>query len=279
MASLLTPSTVTSISPNQRHSTTSYRRDRSPPRDPAGLFVCDHQDCHANPPTFTRKCEWNKHLDRHERPYKCHEPGCDITAGFTYSGGLLRHLREVHKKQSPGKKLLHCPYPNCSRAGGDGFTRKENLEEHMRRRHQQLAPQNVDANTLVIANNQPHPQMNGHNSRKRKRPLTPLLAEADDDEENADDTVNQAYTEDTPDLIFNHPVVKRLRADLEECHRLLAETQKALNDKNALLHQQGLRITGYSNLFKSIPNQAYYGANHNPMSPPGSVQGHAGAML
>jgi hypothetical protein len=32
-------------------------------------------------------------------------------------------------------KRLFCPDPNCKRAGGNGFTRKENLNEHMRRVH------------------------------------------------------------------------------------------------------------------------------------------------
>jgi hypothetical protein len=135
MASFPTPSTG-SKSPNQNHVLTAIRRDRPHPRTTGGEFTCEHPDCTEKVPTFRRLCEWNKHMDRHERPYKCNEPGCETTQGFTYSGGLLRHQREVHKMHSTGKELLYCPYQNCSRATGEGFTRKENLEEHKRRRHQ-----------------------------------------------------------------------------------------------------------------------------------------------
>ncbi|KAJ5126974.1 hypothetical protein N7448_007753 [Penicillium atrosanguineum] len=84
------------------------------------------------PPTFRRPCEWNKHMDKHDRPYKCFEPGCDKIQGFTYSGGLLRHQREVHKKNTDAKKPLMCPYTDCNRSTGNGFTRQENLREHLR---------------------------------------------------------------------------------------------------------------------------------------------------
>ncbi|KAJ5460919.1 uncharacterized protein N7458_002471 [Penicillium daleae] len=72
-------------------------------------------------------------MDKHDRPYKCYEPGCDKIQGFTYSGGLLRHQREVHKKNDT--KPLMCPYADCNRSTGNGFTRQENLREHLRRRH------------------------------------------------------------------------------------------------------------------------------------------------
>lgn len=73
-------------------------------------------------------------MDKHDRPYKCQDPDCDKLAGFTYSGGLLRHQREVHKMHTPGKRLM-CPFPNCNRSSGKGFTRQENLKEHIRRLH------------------------------------------------------------------------------------------------------------------------------------------------
>jgi hypothetical protein len=75
-------------------------------------------------------------MDKHDRPYKCLEPGCDKAQGFTYSGGLLRHQREVHKKNHPtGSDLLYCDVPNCNRSNSQPFTRLENLKEHKRRRH------------------------------------------------------------------------------------------------------------------------------------------------
>lgn len=113
----------------------AFRRNRSPPRNENGQMYCDHINCRGKNQTFKRVCEWNKHMDRHERPYKCREAGCELNPGFTYSGGLLRHQREVHKMHLSTKQPLFCPFPNCNRSSGTGFTRKENLEEHKRRRH------------------------------------------------------------------------------------------------------------------------------------------------
>lgn len=74
-------------------------------------------------------------MDKHERPYVCEEPECDNIRGFTYSGGLLRHQREVHRQHGGPKASCMCPYPDCKRHVGVGFSRKENLAEHLRRVH------------------------------------------------------------------------------------------------------------------------------------------------
>src|ERR1700761_1090701 len=68
-----------------------------------------------------------KHMDKHDRPYHCDHPSCAKLQGFTYSGGLLRHEREVHGKHGGPKAQLMCPYEDCKRHSGKGFTRKENL--------------------------------------------------------------------------------------------------------------------------------------------------------
>lgn len=74
-------------------------------------------------------------MDKHDRPYRCGHPACGKLQGFTYSGGLLRHEREVHGKHGGPKTQLRCPYTDCKRHTGKGFTRKENLSEHIRRVH------------------------------------------------------------------------------------------------------------------------------------------------
>lgn len=75
-------------------------------------------------------------MDKHDRPYRCPHPSCAKLQGFTYSGGLLRHEREVHGKHGGPKAQLMCPHEDCKRHSGKGFTRKENLNEHIRRVHQ-----------------------------------------------------------------------------------------------------------------------------------------------
>ncbi|KAI9847331.1 MAG: hypothetical protein M1838_000940 [Thelocarpon superellum] len=115
-------------------------RDREAPKNEHGEFYCNHEECaQASPiPTFVRRCEWSKHLDKHERPYRCTEAGCEKLQGFTYSGGLSRHEREVHSKHG-GLRVRHmCPHQNCKRSSGAGFTRRENLDEHLRRVHKEV---------------------------------------------------------------------------------------------------------------------------------------------
>jgi hypothetical protein len=74
-----------------------------------------------------------RHMDRHDRPYKCDTSGCKIQQGFTNSFSLLRHQREVHKLQTITR--VFCPIDNCKRSAGSGFTRKQNRDEHVRRLH------------------------------------------------------------------------------------------------------------------------------------------------
>lgn len=74
-------------------------------------------------------------MDKHDRPYKCPADGCEKLPGFTYSGGLLRHEREVHMKHGGPRKQLNCPHNTCKRHQGKGFSRQENLNEHLRRVH------------------------------------------------------------------------------------------------------------------------------------------------
>lgn len=149
------------------------RMDSSPPASPGrskpvpkpqrevtkldnGRFYCDWPNCTEEIKDFGRKCEWrlvdkflisfwwrnradyflfSKHMDKHDRPYKCPSEGCEKLPGFTYSGGLLRHEREVHNKHGGPRKQLNCPHENCKRHTGKGFSRQENLNEHLRRVH------------------------------------------------------------------------------------------------------------------------------------------------
>jgi hypothetical protein len=68
-------------------------------------------------------------MDKHERPYRCPADGCENLPGFTYSGGLLRHEREVHGKHGGPKKTVNCPHPNCKRHTGKGFSPDDDESE------------------------------------------------------------------------------------------------------------------------------------------------------
>lgn len=127
------PSVEVSESRQGTRSPRIFKREEEPPRNAQHRIVCDVPECSGK--TFDRKCEWSKHMDKHQRPYKCHRQGCEKLLGFTYSGGLLRHEREVHKLHGGTEKSLYCHHRDCKRHAGSGFTRKENLLEHLRRVH------------------------------------------------------------------------------------------------------------------------------------------------
>lgn len=103
-------------------------------------------------------------MDKHERPYKCDKPQCAKLLGFTYSGGLLRHEREVHGMHGGPKEQLFCPIKHCKRHTEQGFTRRENLQEHLRRVHK--------LHDLSEIEDAPTPTVSEHSdySIKRKRP-------------------------------------------------------------------------------------------------------------
>ncbi|KAF2112942.1 hypothetical protein BDV96DRAFT_579458 [Lophiotrema nucula] len=133
------------LGPRRNH---AYKRSEEPPRNRENKMICKHEECASL--TFDRKCEWSKHMDKHDRPYKCNVKGCEKLQGFTYSGGLLRHEREVHKLHGGTKKSLYCPFPDCKRSSGSGFTRKENLAEHVRRVHRRAGSTSTDLGTFIL---------------------------------------------------------------------------------------------------------------------------------
>ncbi|KAK7530660.1 uncharacterized protein J3D65DRAFT_639100 [Phyllosticta citribraziliensis] len=132
----------------------SHKRSQEPPKNALGKMICTYSSECAGI-TFDRKCEWSKHMDKHDRPYVCRHKGCEKLQGFTYSGGLLRHEREVHKMHGGTKKALFCPHQDCKRSMGTGFTRKENLAEHIRRVHRHASGDAADPAPAVMAHDEP----------------------------------------------------------------------------------------------------------------------------
>ena len=146
-------------------------------------------------------------MDKHERPYKCSFRGCEKILGFTYQGGLSRHQREVHRVNGGPSKELFCPIFTCKRSangGGRCFTRKENLNEHLRRVHSAAGSTSTDAQDLAEspprrASIERHvEELPVPRKRKRDTPTVPLDGDDDDEE---------------TDLLA---VVKRLRKENED---------------------------------------------------------------
>ena len=138
------------------------------------------------------------------------------------------------------KQALYCPFPNCNRSSGTGFTRKENLEEHKRRRHLEEMSQSQspsEQNSLI-----PQTQTPTTPSRKRKRPPTPHPTEDEDD--NGDFTIK--IRSDSTDIEM-HPTVKALRS--------------MISQKDEIIRWQQMEMQKLQNLITSLPQQALYNIN------------------
>ncbi|THY01656.1 hypothetical protein D6D01_10345 [Aureobasidium pullulans] len=112
--------------------------------DPA-VRPIHHQEDVINLTAYHANSLHSRHMDKHERPHKCENPQCATLLGFTYAGGLLRHEREVHNKHDELEGQLVCPYKDCKRHTSKAFTRRENLQEHLRRIHKIQGTDSVDA--------------------------------------------------------------------------------------------------------------------------------------
>jgi hypothetical protein len=173
-------------------------------------------------------------MDKHERPYKCTEPGCEKLQGFTYSGGLLRHQREVHKKNGTAKATLFCPEPNCNRHSGTGFTRRENLNEHIRRRHVLQPAFEGQQSPPMTAASKPQtapPKYEADSSRKRKRTMDEEVEACDEDDEDAEfDDSGIVDTEERQEPN------KRIKVEAED-HNRVQEYQKLKDAHTVLQHK------------------------------------------
>ncbi|OAG34660.1 hypothetical protein AYO21_11172 [Fonsecaea monophora] len=129
--------------PTERNRPVKRRRPRTPrhvqrtPPTPNsnGKLECTWDECDDEVKEFPRLGEWNKHMDKHERPYKCAAADCRNQKGFTYAGGLVRHEREVHGKDVRAEHQLWCPHRGCKRHFRKPFSRDQTLKEHLRRVH------------------------------------------------------------------------------------------------------------------------------------------------
>ncbi|EUC29199.1 hypothetical protein COCCADRAFT_107162 [Bipolaris zeicola 26-R-13] len=216
----------------------SYKRAEEPPRNEDGKMVCKYQECQGV--SFDRKCEWSKHMDKHDRPYKCNAKGCEKLQGFTYSGGLLRHEREVHKMHGGTKKSLFCPFPDCKRSSGAGFTRKENLAEHIRRVHRRTS-MSADLHGLVIRRDMVRREIEGSPIRESHAPESPYIRPMEYREEEDISMKRKRGASDSEvserDNDEMRSEIKRLRQENEEKDSRLKQLEQAV----MALQQQGRR--------------------------------------
>lgn len=180
----------------------------------------------------------SKHMDKHDRPYRCQEGGCEKLPGFTYSGGLLRHEREVHGKHGGPRKQLNCPHPNCKRFTGKGFSRQENLNEHLRRVHTdtgvgQVQMQNSQAQAQMQMHQQQHMLQQQIQHQHQQEQLQPQFQVEDNTEDDlsalktgqkrqrVDERGSDHRGSDAGDASI-HAELKRVKEENENLHKELA---------------------------------------------------------
>ena len=78
----------------------------------------------------------SKHVKTHEKNFRCQFLNCSST-GFSTSRDQKRHERSC-KKGFTVIKEYKCPYSNCKYVV-EGFSRKDNCDRHIRRKHQSNA--------------------------------------------------------------------------------------------------------------------------------------------
>lgn len=104
--------------------------------DKDGFYQCpflDKEHCDHKPTRL--KCNYDKYIDSHLRPFRCKEADCSGIP-FSSTACLLRHQREAHGMYGHGQKPYLCEYADCERSkDGQGFPRKYNLYDHMKRVH------------------------------------------------------------------------------------------------------------------------------------------------
>ena len=75
-----------------------------------------------------------------DQPYLCQYSHCERSRpgnGFPGRFNLFHHMKRVHDHKESPDTMLMCPYDDCKQHTRNGFTRKENLNEHISRCHSQ----------------------------------------------------------------------------------------------------------------------------------------------
>ncbi|PSN66124.1 hypothetical protein BS50DRAFT_588890 [Corynespora cassiicola Philippines] len=109
--------------------------------DENGKYHCPNEGqagCNHKPTPL--KCNYDKYVDSHLKPFRCTRKAC-FGVQFSSTACLLRHEREAHGMHAHGIRPHLCHYPDCERSVmGNGFPRRYNLFDHMKRVHDFTGP-------------------------------------------------------------------------------------------------------------------------------------------
>ncbi|KAK5086373.1 hypothetical protein LTR05_003541 [Lithohypha guttulata] len=144
------PSSATG-SPKERHMERSKHNPRNDPRydvkpDKDGNYHCPYAADNCNHKPTKQKCIYAKNLDSHLKPYTCKFGDRDENCRplrFSSNACLFRHEREMHGLHNHGINPYLCKFEGCERARRDnGFPRRWNQRDHMKRVHGWEEPEN-----------------------------------------------------------------------------------------------------------------------------------------
>ncbi|KAK3360090.1 hypothetical protein B0T25DRAFT_534701 [Lasiosphaeria hispida] len=121
----------TGRSPDAIHAGANYRRGEWSQAHPTANSEVNEFYCGACKQSLKTKAELNKHKQRHDKPYRCEEPGCPRREGFGTSNDLDRHKKSVHK--ADGVKY-RCTMGSCE-SKDKIWPRADNFRSHLKRVH------------------------------------------------------------------------------------------------------------------------------------------------
>ncbi|PMD21493.1 hypothetical protein NA56DRAFT_572356 [Hyaloscypha hepaticicola] len=242
----------------------SFTRPEQPPQNSQGEIICDHINCSYKNIIFNTRHDWLqvppfslpqliKHKNKHERPYKCTIDGCTRPEGFATKGDQLRHERTVHKAPNNlvGMEVstnpsLFCDEPNCPRGPGtgiSGFNRRDNLLDHMRRRHgrafassraaavNSLTPPDKPTPALPQLEDQQVTSLVAVSGKRRRSPATSMLVMNEIQGTNPPKKPRQE--ESSPQIAMEQTL--RDENLVREIERLRKELEKAQKEKDVLM--------------------------------------------
>ncbi|OAG34669.1 hypothetical protein AYO21_11181 [Fonsecaea monophora] len=116
--------------PEKRVPTVKMYERNATPNAADGMYDCEY--CEER---FPRAHAWKKHMDKHERPYKCTFEGCTNRDGFSSPCALMRHHEHLHLR----KVQWFCIFEDCERHER-GFHRSDHAWRHEERVHNYYRP-------------------------------------------------------------------------------------------------------------------------------------------
>ncbi|KAF2201571.1 hypothetical protein GQ43DRAFT_31365 [Delitschia confertaspora ATCC 74209] len=193
------------------------------------LYHCPNEGqpgCNHKPTKL--KCNYDKYVDSHLRPFRCKDKAC-VGVQFSSTACLLRHEREAHGLHGHGSKPHLCTYPDCERSViGNGFPRRYNLFDHMKRVHD-YTPSTSPSE--LSPGQQPQPDS--------KRPPRKRKSTADENAEKRQKTTKA----NAQALAIQNQLILRRKQLQAEFHKLRESIVRTLTDVQDPKELNGLQLT------------------------------------